>query len=434
MLTVCDWDGVNTVNLSCYLRRDEKNPLRTDRCNECIDGLIEKIWDCHYTQEARVWNGECKVEYQSSSDGDPSHPTESSRSTASIGSTVPIKTTESIDFLETTESSKPIEQTEPTDSPNSTEFSKSTEPTKPTESTELTDSPKPTGSTELPSEEDESSSQPKVVVLVLFILLALLVGALCTAVTVCVFRFKKLRKKSVKESEQNGEIQLGQIERSEQRNGVQLDITRNEPATVRNEQRGKVHLAIALNGPQSDESSRQVQNGGINLEQIEKNEQRNEVQLDITPNEPATVRNEQRDEVHLAIILNESQTEELAKQNEEIELKQIKRSEEKNKVRLDLTSKGQQAAKNKRRPARLTLTLNTEPASAPANDFDLNLNDFKKDVILDRNWLEIGERIGSGNFGCVYKGTLKKPEKICLVAVKKLENKQQFGNLPLILE
>lgn len=66
------------------------------------------------------------------------------------------------------------------------------------------------------------------------------------------------------------------------------------------------------------------------------------------------------------------------------------------------------------------------PNAPPAEAFDTQLSDFKG-VVLDRSWLQIERPIGNGNYGCVYKGTLRKPgELIRMVAVKKLRRGASF--------
>lgn len=91
-------------------------------------------------------------------------------------------------------------------------------------------------------------------------------------------------------------------------------------------------------------------------------------------------------------------------ENEEIDREQIEKNEMRHK-----------------RPSNVT------PNAPPAEAFDPELDDFKRNVVLDRSWLQIERPIGNGNFGCVYKGTLRKPGKeIRVVAVKKLRRGASF--------
>lgn len=72
---------------------------------------------------------------------------------------------------------------------------------------------------------------------------------------------------------------------------------------------------------------------------------------------------------------------------------------------------------NRREEVRSNLALNQPP---PEKNFYQELADFERGVVLKRSWLQIGERIGSGHFSCVYKGDLRMPGKeICSVAIKK---------------
>jgi hypothetical protein len=62
---------------------------------------------------------------------------------------------------------------------------------------------------------------------------------------------------------------------------------------------------------------------------------------------------------------------------------------------------------------------------------DLNRRDL---ILIDKNDLSLGECIGRGNFGCVFKGFLNTGENLVEeVAVKRLENCKSTKNIDLVL-
>ncbi len=80
--------------------------------------------------------------------------------------------------------------------------------------------------------------------------------------------------------------------------------------------------------------------------------------------------------------------------------------------------------------------IQKEPNFTKKNDMKSRIKEefiekhIRDDVLIERNDIILGECIGRGNFGCVYKGIIKSTNnEVEEVAIKTLENCMSNSNL-----